>query len=172
MFIYTSKHKVSLPFRLVAFTIILAFSASMVVSPAQAQNMPYMPVPGNMVSLSPHFTPTIMRGIKIFPDNPLRFDFIIDTGTDDLRDQALREESKKLVSYFLATLTIPARDLWVNLSPYESQRVVPEAFGITQMGRDLLAQDYLLKQITASLMYPEEQLGQKFWDRVYEKTGT
>jgi len=37
------------------------------------------------------------------------------------------------------------------------------------MGRDLLAQDYILKQITASLMYPEKDLGKEFWKRVYER---
>jgi len=37
------------------------------------------------------------------------------------------------------------------------------------MGRDLLAQDYMLKQITASLIYPQDNLGKKFWDRVYAK---
>ena len=37
------------------------------------------------------------------------------------------------------------------------------------MGRDLLAQDYLLKQITASLIYPEDEFGKKFWKRVYEE---
>ena len=41
-------------------------------------------------------------------------------------------------------------------------------FGQTEMGRDLLAQDYMLKQLTASLMYPEKELGQEFWNRVYE----
>src|SRR3989338_7875277 len=44
------------------------------------------------------------------------------------------------------------------------------------MGRVLLEQDYILIQLTASLMYPEEELGKKFWDRVYqqayEKYGT
>jgi hypothetical protein len=57
--------------------------------------------------------------------------------------------------------------MWVNLSPYEKDRIVPESFGQTEMGRDLLAQDYILKQITASLIYPEDELGKKFWDRVY-----
>ena len=35
------------------------------------------------------------------------------------------------------------------------------------MGRDLLAEDYMLKQITASLIYPESQLGKEFWKKVY-----
>ncbi len=37
------------------------------------------------------------------------------------------------------------------------------------MGRDLLAQDYLLKQITASLIYPEDAFGKIFWNRVYQE---
>ena len=36
----------------------------------------------------------------------------------------------------------------INLSPYEKNRIVEDNFGKTEMGRDLLAQDYLLKQIT------------------------
>ena len=30
------------------------------------------------------------------------------------------------------------------------------------MGRDMLAQDYILKQLTASLIYPEKDLGKDF----------
>ena len=71
--------------------------------------------------------------------------------------------------YFLAGLTIPEGDLWVNLSPYEKDRMVPEALGQTDLGRDLLAQDYILKQLTASLIYPEKDLGKEFWSRVYAK---
>ena len=37
------------------------------------------------------------------------------------------------------------------------------------MGRDLLAQDYMLKQLTASLIYPQKALGKTFWDKVYTK---
>jgi hypothetical protein len=47
--------------------------------------------------------------------------------------------------------------------------MIPEALGQTDMGRDLLEQDYILKQITASLIYPENKLGRTFWDRVYAK---
>jgi len=48
-------------------------------------------------------------------------------------------------------------------------RIVPESFGQTETGRDLLAEDYLLKQITASLIYPEDEIGKKFWKRIYEE---
>ena len=81
----------------------------------------------------------------------------------------LKKEGEKLIKYFLASLAIPDKDVWVNLSPYEKNRMIPEALGQTDMGRDLLEQDYILKQITASLIYPEKQLGKTFWDKVYAK---
>ncbi|MBF0490853.1 MAG: hypothetical protein HQL15_09645, partial [Candidatus Omnitrophica bacterium] len=83
--------------------------------------------------------------------------------------EQIKQESARLIKYFLATITTPEKDLWVNLSPYEKDRVVPDAFGQTEMGRDLLAQDYILKQITASLIYPEGEVGRKFWKRIYEE---
>ena len=55
------------------------------------------------------------------------------------------------------------------LSPYEKDRIIPHSFGLTEMGRDLLAEDYMLKQITASLIYPEDEVGKKFWKRIYEE---
>jgi len=122
-----------------------------------------------MVLKSDVYTPACLKGIKIDPENPLKFDFIIDSGKDELTGKDLEEESNKLIKYFLATLTIPEEDLWVNLSPYESDRIIPEGFGFTEMGRDLLAQDYMLKQLVASLIYPEQDLGQEFWQRVYDR---
>ena len=126
-----------------------------------------LPTPGTMLQPTPGFIPTIMRGVTIHPDNLLQFDFIVDTGNTDLKGEQLQTEGTKLIKYFLAALTIPEKDLWVNLSPYEKNRIIPESFGLTEMGRDLLAQDYLLKQLTASMMYPEGEMGKKFWDRVY-----
>ena len=37
-----------------------------------------LPAPGVRVSLSPEFNPPILKGIKVHPDNPFRFDFILD----------------------------------------------------------------------------------------------
>src|SRR5471030_847553 len=148
-----------------------------------------LPASGVMVHLSPPLDPPMLKGIKVHPDNPFRFDFILDKG-DSFRhpeqsegskdpldpsasqtqnDAQLKQEATKLIKYFLASLTIPEKDLWVNLSPYEKNRIVPQSFGLTEMGRDLLAEDYMLKQITASLIYPEDQIGKKFWKRIYEE---
>ena len=107
--------------------------------------------PGTLVGVSPAFQPAIIKGINIHLDNPLKFDFIIDRGDTYLSDEEFRQESSKLVKYFLASLTIPEKDMWVNLSPYEKDRIIPSEFGKTEMGRDLLAQDYMLKQLSSSL---------------------
>ncbi len=146
-----------------------------------------LPVPGVMVHLSPPLDPPILKGIKVHPDNPFKFDFILDLGDKSLspsggdensrhpqrsegsQQEQLKTEATKLIKYFLASLTIPEKDLWVNLSPYEKTRIIPHSFGLTEMGRDLLAEDYMLKQITASLIYPEDRIGKKFWKRIYEE---
>ena len=152
--------------KLVLILILVCFIATSVFGtlPVYAQNGLLLPAPGTRVLLSPSFNPPLLKGIKVHPNEPLRLDFILDQG------DCASNESLKLVKYFLAALTTPSQDLWVNLSPYEKNRIVPESFGQTEMGRDLLAQDYMLKQITASLIYPEDEIGKKFWRRVYEES--
>lgn len=149
-----------------AVSIIFSF---MTVLPAGAQSVLSLPVPGAMITPTQAYMPTQLLGVKVFADNPLKFEFLINTGEDNLQGEALNEEGQKLIKYFLAALTVPEDEMWVNLSPYENNRIIPERFGYTDMGRDLLAQDYILKQLTASLMYPEDPLGSKFWKRVYAK---
>ncbi len=156
-------------------SIIFIFLSTSVISPTigLAQSIPQttlnLPVPGAMLSISPGFTPPLIKGLTIHPENALEFDFIVYHGDDSLQGKSLEKESLKLIKYFMASLTTPEEEMWVNLSPYEKDRIIPEAFGQTEMGRDLLAQDYLLKQLTASLMYPEDELGKVFWKNVYEK---
>jgi hypothetical protein len=156
----------------IALGIIFAFLVNTVglLPIAQAEEF-RLPAPGVMVHLSPAYSPLVLKGIKLDPKNPFRFHFFVDPGDSHSRinNQDLKQESTKLIKYFLASLTVPEEDLWVNLSPYEKDRIVPQEFGQTEMGRDLLAEDYLLKQITASVIYPESQLGKEFWARVYAK---
>jgi len=122
-----------------------------------------------MVNLSPAYQPVIIRGLRVHKDNPFLFDFIVDVGQDKLSGDPLKKEGEKLIKYFLASMAIADKDVWVNLSPYEKDKMIPQVLGQTELGRDLLAQDYILKQITASLIYPEKQLGKSFWDKVYAK---
>ncbi len=156
----------------IAIVVLMAFMATSIQTPAYAvetQNFASLrlPAPGVRVGLSPEFTPAHLKGLVIHPENPLKFDFIIYKGDESLSDQDKQIAYKNLIKYFMASLAVPDENQWVNLSPYEKNRIVEEDFGKTEMGRDLLAQDYLLKQITASLIYPEDELGKKFWDKVY-----
>jgi len=104
---------------------------------AQADEF-HLPAPGVMVHLSPPLNPPILKGIKVHPDNPFRFDFILDQGDSSViptsstvipakagphtghsqelaiqNQEQLKTEATKLIKYFLASLTIPEKDLWV-----------------------------------------------------------
>ncbi len=130
-----------------------------------------IPSAGTMIGLSPAYVPVTMKGMKIHPENPFLFDFILETGKSGLKVSSIefKRESQKLIKYFLASLTIKEDDLWVNLSPYEKDKIIPDKLGKTELGRDMLLQDYILKQLTASLIYPEKELGKSFWEKVYVK---
>ena len=165
---YPLKYAFKQIYKAISIFILVCFVSTSVINPAYSQQQIFhLPSPGVMVHLSPPFDPPILKGIKVNPDNPFRFDFILDKGDGKLSNLRLKDESVKLIKYFLASLTIPEKDLWVNLSPYEKDRIIPQSFGLTEMGRDLLAEDYMLKEITASLIYPEDQIGKKFWKRMY-----
>jgi hypothetical protein len=167
-----TKDKIS--FQTLVLFVTIAFLHSVFSGTLLAQGLwiNRLPQPGRMVNLSSDFNPLVVKGLKVYPQEPLRFDFIVDTGDSGMEDNLLEQEAMILFRYFLVALTMNDEDMWVNLSPFEKERVIPESFGQTEMGRDLLAQDYLLKQVTASLIYPENDLGVKFWDSVYEKAYT
>ena len=160
--------------RIIYVWIIVSFIVSSIIVPQRsyAQEQLNLPAPGSMVNLSSAYVPVLIKGLKVHPDNPLLFDFILDTGNSGLKVDStdFKAESERLIKYFLASLTIKEDDLWVNLSPYEKDRMIPQELGQTELGRDMLAQDYILKQLTASLIYPEKQLGKEFWNRVYTKS--
>ncbi len=116
------------------------------------------------VALSPVYRPALLQGIIIDPAELSKIDLIIDKG------DGVDLEAQTLAKYFLAGLTVPARDLWVNLSPYEKGRIIPDGTGSTELGKVFLEQDYLLKQLSAGLLDPDQAQGKKFWDEVYRRT--
>ncbi len=134
---------------------------------AQSTFVTSLPEPGRMVTPSAMFVPLLVKGLIVHPDKPLAVDFIVDSGDESSDRFFIKEQTSRIAKYFLAALTIPADELWVNLSPFEQDRIIENDLGVTVLGRDMLAQDYLLKQLTASLIYPEKGLGQEFWTKVY-----
>ena len=158
--------------RWVAVVILICFTVtSVLVTPARAQAVAGLdlPAPGVMLHVSEPAAPVLLRGLKVDFQNPFHFDFLLDLGHEVGGDALLRDESLRLVKYFLAALTIPEDDMWVNLSPYEKERIIPEGLGQTEVGRDLLAQDYVLKQFAASLFNPDTETGKQFWSTIYRK---
>jgi len=135
-------------------------------NPAQAAGRePYAPLsPGEgLTRVSRNYASPVLKGLRLDPQNPLHIEFLIDTGDKGHADQA---EIGRLIRYFLAGLAIPKRDIWVNLSPYEKNRIIASGLEATDLGKDLLGQDYLLKQLAASLTYPESEAGKKYWDEI------
>ena len=147
-------------YKFIAFFLTLLLS-----SPANlyAQQSYDLPVPGKLVTASLSYSCPELKGIRFDPTEPLKLEFIIDTAD---KHSASKEEAQTLIKYFMAGLTTPEDDLWVNLSPYEKNKIIPESLSYTDLGKGMLGQDYLLKQLAASLTYPETQAGKKYWDEI------
>lgn len=119
-----------------------------------------LPEPNILLHSSPSYDMPVIAGIKFDRENPLSFSFLINTG--NAADLGL-DEARRLIDYFNLALTIPDDELWVNLSPHEQDRILPELLQGTVLGHDMLAQDYILKQFSASLTYPENEIGKEYW---------
>ena len=128
-----------------------------------------LPTPGIMVTTSPAFSPVMLKGLHIDPKDPLVFDFLVSKGEAVMDKDRYIKEVERLSRFFLASMTIPENELWVNLSPFEKEKITTDSLSRTEMGQHMLAQDYLLKQLTASMLYPEKKLGKEFWAKVYEQ---
>jgi hypothetical protein len=132
-------------------------------------------IPANEFDLllpSEGFTPVLLRGLKI-NKNSTNLDFLVDNTEFENGSDWLKAETKKLINYFAASLSIRQDDLWVNLSAFEDSRTIPKVLEGTEMGKDMLQFDCLLKLLTASLMHPNTAIGKEYWnavfDRVYKK---
>lgn len=124
-----------------------------------------LPEPMQLLEVSSIYSYPVLKGMKINPENPLELEFFVDHAD---ADEVKPDDISRLVSYFLAVLTVPQDNLWVNLSPYEHDRIVPQSLGVTELGKDLLAQDYILKQLSSSLTHPDTDTGGEYWDNMLE----
>ncbi len=125
-----------------------------------------LPSPTQFVNLSTAYSFPVLKGMKFDPSDPLKMQFIIDTAD---QGKVSQEEASQLIKYFLAGLTIPETDLWVNMSPYEHDNMITTALSETDLGKDLLSQDYILKQLSSSLTYPESDTGKDYWAKTYQE---
>lgn len=125
-----------------------------------------LPSPTALLPASKEFSYPLLKGLRLDPQNPLKIDFVIDRAD---KRKVSDDEASILVRYFLTSLTVPQSDLWVNLSPYENDRIISDKLATTEMGRDMLAQDYILKQLSSTLTYPENHIGKNYWSEIYKR---
>jgi len=104
--------------KLIILSVIFSFTLNCVLPPASsfAQNVPTVTVTPAIL-LTENYSSAVIRGLKVYPDNPLKFDFIIDKGNLKDEGKGLKDETARLIKYFLASLTTPEKEMWVNLNP-------------------------------------------------------
>ncbi|HSV43460.1 MAG TPA: hypothetical protein VLJ10_02805, partial [Candidatus Bathyarchaeia archaeon] len=162
--------------RVIASFLVCVYLLTLPVQMGLAQIFAPMPPAGQLVGPGPAFMPPLLIGLEVDPKNPLQLDFFVSPGQAQMQPASRQAEYQKLLQYFYAALTVPESHLWVNLSPTEKDRIIEEDLAKTRMGMDLLAQDYFLKQLSSSLVNPENETGAEFWrtirSEMKEKYGT
>ena len=91
--------------------------------------------------------PVLIKGLVIdhqAKDAGLRFQ--IDTGTISNVKGEWHTESQTVVDFFYDTLATHEENLWVNLAPHESNRMLPPVLSGTTLGRAMLEVDLTLKK--------------------------
>jgi hypothetical protein len=130
----------------------------------------------DLLSPGRKFSPSNIVAIYLPEDETGELRFIFDRGDKIMDDEATKREFDQLTNYFYTALAIKNEHHWVNLSAYESERMLAKELTGTSMGYNLLAQDYLLKRLVASFMHPDSPIGREYWDAVYSEarslTGT
>lgn len=151
--------------RLASCFLLFFFSFNTFVSPVYSFELPNL-----LEAFQTTYDPILIKGVSFDYNNPFHFEFIIDQGQQKFKtDAELKAEIKPLIEYFLLGLTIPDEDLWVNLSYYEKDRIIPDSLNATAIGKAFVTQDLLLKKIAATLTFPEDKEGKKFWDELYKR---
>ena len=115
---------------------------------------------------TPTIYPPVLKGISLSCDTPLNMNFIFDQGDSEVITQ---KQCNRLVNYFAAGVTLPDLDIYVNLSEFESNRMLPDNLAKTELGKDLLSQDCILKRLTASLLHPDSKSGRNYWETLYKE---
>ena len=127
-------------------------------------------LPSLFDSLQTPFEPILLKGVSFDYNDPFHFEFIVDQGREKSKnEQVLKNEIRPLIEYFLLGLTVPEEDLWVNLSYYEQDRILPDQLNGTAIGKTFVTQDLLLKKIASSLTFPEGKEGKVFWEELYSR---
>ncbi|TAM38094.1 class I SAM-dependent methyltransferase [bacterium] len=81
----------------------------------------------------------------------------------------LKEETSKLMQYFLIGLTLPNDTFWVNLRPDSPDQIIDDRLAQTDIGKIMLETDLQLKKDTALFTSPQTPEGREYWVKLYKK---
>lgn len=102
----------------------------------------------------------------------LRFVFETEEAADINSVTDIKKAVQKSLEYFFIGLAVPEEKFWVNLSPYEPNRVIDFLLSDTDPGRIMLEADLRLKKDVSEFTNPKiSKTGRQFWSRLYEKAG-
>jgi len=81
------------------------------------------------------------------------------------------EEAEALaLQWFLIGLSLPDDRFWVNLNPWEADRIIDEDLGRTDLGRIMLEADFQMKKDFCKYQNPcESDAGERYWNMLEGK---
>lgn len=114
----------------------------------------------------------LVTGMAIPCDNPIHPGFSIgyDASQNKPSENEILELQTRLGRYLNTFLVVEGELLHVTLSPLDEFGGLTKPLRHTELGRDLLSQDVVLKHFTAQLLHPDSNSGKSFWNRI-EKSG-
>ena len=112
--------------------------------------------------------PPVVGGISFPLDNPMQIGFSLhyDASQPPPSNQEQEELARRLGSYLNTCLVLTGDKLNVTLNPLDANCGLPDLLRCTELGRDMLGQDIVLKIRTAAHMHPESESGASFWESV------
>ncbi len=122
------------------------------------------------------FAPTVVNNVPPLvmairfqqgKDRKLNLGFELGTEGETYYSEEKKVELQELLGrYFTAFLVAPQNDLFVNLSPVNKDTCLADSLRGTEAGRLLLEQDLQLKKTTCELLYPDSEIGARYWQKI------
>ena len=101
-----------------------------------------------------------------------QFQVLLDKGdARQIEGEALKENTRQLLDYFLIGVALPNDVFWVNLRPDTPDQIIDPVLAQTDIGKIFLEADLQLKKDTARFTSPQTPEGRAYWDKLYKKAG-
>lgn len=131
----------------------------------------YITKPNLVISTGSAVNSPSIKGIRLFENEPFKIEFFFTSNLTQLSKKSQKATKKRLIEQFFTAVTTPEKELWINLSPNERYRIINDKLAGTEYGKDLLAEDYMLKQLSASLTHPKNKIGKEYWNLENQNQG-